>query len=180
MKKSISFKPDKERIVEILFRENFEALCRLSASYVADPDASKDIVHDVFIRFWNQYDSLPNDSNYKSYLFKAVRNKSLNYLRDKKLHLDVETVNQLSPDDAGTVLEQQELEAKIRQGLLLLPEKCLEVFELSRFKGLKYQEIADRLEISVKTVEAQMSKALKILREHLKDFLTLIFFYLFS
>ena len=174
MSKSVSFRPNKHTTVELLFKENFESLCRLSIGYVSDFDASKDIVHDVFIGFWNKFDSLPPGSNYKSYLFKSVRNKSLNYLRDKKNHLSVEDLEETKTGKEENSLERTELEQEIRYGLELLPEKCLEVFELSRFEGLKYQEIADRLEISIKTVEAQMSKALKILRDHLKDFLICI------
>lgn len=159
--------------MEILFKENFEALCRLSVGYIADLEASKDIVHEVFIRFWHQYESLPAESNYRSYLFKAVRNKSLNFLRDQKSTTGSEVLEHM-PAGGTNPAEQAELEKEIRLGLAMLPEKCLEIFELSRFEGLKYSEIAERLDISIKTVEAQMSKALKLLREYLREFLILL------
>lgn len=174
MAKSIPFNPKKEAIVEGLFRNHFEALSRLAMKYISDFDSSKDIVHEVFISFWQKFDSLPENTQYKSYLFTAVRNKSLNYLRDKKKHLDIQDAEMHVSSESGTSLETAELAREINFALNLLPDRCQQVFELSRDEGLKYSQIAERLEISVKTVEAQMSKALRLMREHLKDFLVLL------
>ena len=172
--RTISLKPNKEAIVESLFREHFEALSRLAMKYIGDFDNSKDIVHEVFAAFWQKFDGLPADTQYKSYLFTAVRNKSFNYLRDQKKHLDiVDAETQKSPESEDSV-ETKELAREIDYALNLLPERCREVFELSRFEGMKYSQIAEELDISIKTVESQMSKALRLLREHLKDFLVLI------
>jgi RNA polymerase sigma-70 factor (ECF subfamily) len=170
----IPFDPKKEAVVESLFRDNFEALTRLATKYIGDFDNSKDIVHEVFIAFWQKFDTLPADTQYKSYLFTAVRNKSLNYLRDHKKHLNIADVEMQTSSEGEDSLESQELAREIDYALNLLPERCREVFELSRFEGMKYTQIADQLDISIKTVEAQMSKALRLMRDHLKDFLVLL------
>jgi RNA polymerase sigma-19 factor, ECF subfamily len=164
----------KEEIVESLFKDHFESLCRLANNFIHDFDASKDIVHEVFISFWSKFDSLPSDTQYKSYLFTSVRNKSFNYLRDTKKHLNIADADEERAPDSGHTLETEELANEIDFALNLLPDRCKEVFELSRFEEMKYAQIATHLGISIKTVEAQMSKALRLIREHLKEFLILI------
>lgn len=174
MAPSIPFDPKKEAVVESLFRDNFEALSRLAMKYIGDFDNSKDIVHEVFIAFWQKFDALPHDTKYKGYLFTGVRNKSLNYLRDQKKHLNIVDAEMQTSPAAEDSLETQELGREIDYALNLLPDRCREIFELSRFEGMKYTQIADQLDISIKTVEAQMSKALRLMRDHLKDFLVLL------
>lgn len=164
----------KEKVIELLFKEHFEPLCRMASKFIYDFDASKDIVHEVFIAFWNKYDSLPEDTPYKSYLFTAVRNKSFNHLRDSKKHLNIADAEEEKAPETNQSIEVKELKNEIDYALNLLPEKCREVFELSRFEDMKYAQIATHLNISVKTVEGQMSKALRLLREHLKDFMVFI------
>jgi len=171
---SIPFKPDKEALVEELFRNHFEALCRLSVKFIGDFDIAKDIVHDVFTSFWQKIDALPPNTQYKSYLFTAVRNKSFNYLRDEKKHLKIANAETETAPTPQSTIETQELAREIDYALNLLPDRCRQVFELSRFEDMKYGQIAEKLDISVKTVEGQMSKALRLLRDHLSDFLVLI------
>ena len=160
---------------EKLFRELFRPLTAFAFKYIGDVDEAKNIVHDVFINLWEKLPTLADDINQKSYLFTAVRNRSLNVIRDRKKHVILSEATINSQSEQQTVLEANELEREIAAGIGLLPDKCREVFELSRGEGLKYSEIAQRLGISVKTVEAQMTKALSFLRNHLKDFLTIIF-----
>ena len=178
MARSIPKNPDKEQIVENLFREQFEPLCRLAMKYIGDFDNAKDIVHEVFTSFWQKFDLLAHDTQYKSYLFTAVRNKSFNYLRDKKSHLAIADAEEQITPELVESLETKELAREINYALNLLPDRCREVFELSRFEELKYAQIAQKLDISTKTVEAQISKALRMLRDHLKEFLValIIFF----
>ncbi|MCF6352331.1 MAG: RNA polymerase sigma-70 factor [Cyclobacteriaceae bacterium] len=151
-------------------------MCRLSTKYIYDFDASKDIVHEVFIAFWQKIDGLPDDTNYKSYLYTAVRNKSFNFLRDTKKHLNIVDAHEEEAPANGDSIEARELSREIEFALNLLPNRCKEVFELSRFDDLKYSQIAEKLNISIKTVEGQMSKALRLLREHLKEFMILIIY----
>jgi RNA polymerase sigma-70 factor (ECF subfamily) len=159
---------------ESIFRDFFGPLCGYSSKFVGDLPTAKDIVHEAYLSLWEKFNNLPEDTNYKSYLYKAVRNRSLNYLRDKKQHTDVYESSVIGDSDETAGLIQIELAEQIEATLNQLPEKCREVFELSRIEGLKYREIADRLNISVKTVENQMSKALKILRIGLVDYLNIL------
>jgi len=143
---------------------------------VRDKDAAEDIVQEVFIRFWNKKEDLPKDLDPKAYLFKSVSNASLNFIAEQKKSTKVESeilINVEANEKAdGEILHQETVEA-IRLGLEELPPACKNVFLLSRNEDLSYKEIADTLDISIKTVEAQMSKALRILRKYLKPFLSI-------
>lgn len=161
---------------EILFRDLFTPLVGFAVKYVRDQDEAKGIVHDVFVGLWEKFETLPVDANHRSYLFTSVKNRCLNSLRDRKRNVTIGSIpeSKLSESDSG--METEELEKEIIIGIAALPEKCRMVFELSRQGGLKYTQIAEKMGISVKTVEAQMTKAMSLLRVHLKDFLSLIFF----
>jgi RNA polymerase sigma-70 factor (ECF subfamily) len=142
--------------------------------YVKDLDEARNLVHEVFITVWEKFDTLPGDTNYRSYLYTAVRNRCLNHLRDTKKYLTLDRAEHKQSAENSS-LEAAELEREIELAINSLPEKCRMVFELSRMDGLKYSEIAEKMGISVKTVEAQMSKALTVLRSHLSEFMSLIF-----
>jgi RNA polymerase sigma-70 factor (ECF subfamily) len=165
---------------ERLFKELFSPLCGFSMKYIHDLDDAKNLVHEVFVSVWEKFESFPEGTSHKSYLYTAVKNKSLNFIRDKKKHIVLDEMNSEEPMEENLTMETAELEKEIELALDTLPEKCREVFELNRQEGLKYAEIAHKLNISIKTVEAQMSKALAILREHLKDFMIILIFLLFE
>jgi RNA polymerase sigma-70 factor (ECF subfamily) len=123
------------------------------------------------------------NTSLKSYLFQGVHNRCLNYIRDRKKLVQFDSPQ--SEAELGQYLESkdhlesEEAEGRINRALDELPEKCREIFLMNRFDGLKYREIAEKLNISIKTVETQMSRALKSLRERLSDMITiLIFFFL--
>jgi len=162
---------------EILFREYFTGLSYFSRKYTGDLDAAKEIVHSVFIRIWENRNNFDWDKPVKSYLFTSVYNRSMNYIRDNRRFISHEEAleNRNIIDEAAfnNDMDTAELESRIKQALQKLPEKCRKVFELSRFHEKKYAEIAAHLGISVKTVETQMSKALHVLKEELKDYLTI-------
>lgn len=145
--------------------------------FTGDLDAAKNLVHEVFIQVWEKFDSLPEDTNYKSYCYTAVRNRCLNYIRDKKKFVMLENVAENHLTEINSALETFELEQKIEAAIASLPEKCRMIFELNRIEGLKYAQIAEKMNISIKTVEAQMSKALGVMKEHLREFLTIIFIF---
>ena len=163
---------------EALFREYFTGLSYFARKYTGDLDSAKEIVHGVFLRIWEIRTEFDWEKPAKSYLFTSVYNRSLNYLRDNKRFISHEEAshNNLIIDEPGYTdhLETAELETRIKKALMQLPERCREIFELSRFENKKYAEIAVQLNISVKTVETQMSKALQILKNELKDYLTLL------
>lgn len=160
---------------EKLFKKYFSTLCYFAQKYISDVETAKEIVHDVFINLWNKRESIDLEKSVKSYLFTSVHNRCLNYIRDnKKFDHNIEQLENLHERmdwESFDSLVQMELENKINKTIELLPDRCREIFVLSRFDNLKYSEIAEKLEISIKTVETQMSKALKILRENLKEYL---------
>ncbi len=167
---------------EELFRTFFPGLVLFAMKYVPDQDTAKEIVHNVFLNLWEKRTKVDTASPLKSYLFTSVHNRCLNHIRDqKKFDRDeshIERLDSAEFADGTDRLEEQELEQRIYDALQALPDKCREVFTLNRFEGLKYAEVAEKLGISVKTVEAQMSKALKILREKLIDYLTMLILFI--
>ncbi|CAN5410733.1 RNA polymerase sigma-70 factor [soil metagenome] len=161
---------------EKLFKEHFKPLCSFAKKYVKDQDEAKGIVHDVFVNVWDKKETIASDANYSSYLFTAVRNRCLNHIRDNKKIVRIDRIPEDARSYQDTTIEAGELEYAIELALLDLPEKCREVFELSRLEGLKYAQIAEKMKISEKTVEAQITKALRILRDRLGEFMGLLFF----
>lgn len=171
-----------KRKFESLFREHFVALCYFADKYTTDSDTSKEIVHNVFLKIWEKRDDFDFEKPAKSYLFTAVHNRCLNNIRDNKKFVtkgDDSSLLEVSTGSYEDTMETAELENRIKEAVNTLPEKCKEIFILSRFEELKYGEIAKKLDISVKTVEGQMSKALKILRAQLKDYLMILLLFLF-
>lgn len=161
-----------EKAFEVLFKEHFTALVYLSLQLVKDKDAAKDLVHDSFSVLWEKRDEMDSEGNIKSYLYTTVYRKSLNYIRfNKKFQTpEFEQLAQL-PHIPDSLMEQAELKKRISDAIQRLPEKTREVFIMSRYKNMKYSEIAQVSGISVKTVEAQMSRALKMLKHELSDYL---------
>lgn len=161
---------------ESLFRMHHKALCNLAYNIVADKDAAKDIVQEVFYKLWKNREAVEFGDRMKHYLFRATSHTALNYIRSNRKMLRVEDPSDLehhSLAPAGDELVSfKELELRVRSAIEKLPPKCKMVYLLSRHEGLKYQEIADTLNISLKTVENQMGIALQKLRDELKPFLT--------
>ena len=159
---------------EQLFREYFTPLMSFAKKILVDEDDAREVVQKVFINLWEKREEIDLSTSLKSYLFTSVHNRSLNVIRDRKKFSSEEVPELAGEWDVSAQIESMELEEKIRETIEALPEKCRQIFELSRFDGLKYSEIAEQLDISVKTVENQMSKALKILREKLLKYLTIL------
>jgi RNA polymerase sigma-70 factor (ECF subfamily) len=162
------------RNFERLFKDFFPPLMAFARKILGDEDDARDVVHQVFINLWDKRKELDLSTSLKSYLFTSVHNRSLNVIRDRKKFSSAGVPEVAGEWDVSAQIESMELEGKIREAIDSLPEKCREIFELNRFEGLKYGEIARQLDISIKTVENQMSKALKILREQLGKYLTLL------
>jgi RNA polymerase sigma-70 factor, ECF subfamily len=162
---------------EMLFRQYYQMLCNYSLKFVSDPDVAEEIVQDLFYTLWEKRMELQINTSVKSYLFSAVHNRCLKFIEHRNVeqkyrsyYLQHESEIDSEPFDSANVIEMQQI---IDQTLDSLPERCGKIFRLNRFEGLKYYEIADKLSISVKTVEANMGKALKLLRKNLKDFVEL-------
>ncbi len=165
-----------------LFREYYVSLCAYSRRYVGRKDVAEEIVSDTFLKIWENRVSLQINTSIKSYLFQAVCNNSLNYLRKLKKEetLDeyfMETTSEnigfasISEEIDEQSLAMESMNEKIEEAVCLLPVQQQKVFRLKRFEGKKNKEIAEILGISVKTVEMHLSKATLALRQKLKDYL---------
>lgn len=160
---------------ERLFRSNYVPMYRCALNLVQDADIAKDIVQEVFLKCWNNKKTLHAVDNLTGYLLTATNRTAYNYLRDHKhiVKVDVSSteVLNISTHRSAAQLEYSELELAVANAIQQLPVQCRSIFQLSRQEGLTYPQIAERLELSVKTVEKQMGIALCKLRESLKPFL---------
>ena len=170
-------KSGKEYAFDFFFNYYYPGLCVYAKKMISIPEQeAKDLVQDVFIKFWNDREKTDIWVSIRSYLFVSVKNKCFDLLRKKTRNLKVQEItNEHDVTEASfDTYVLSELEALFNKSLEKLPERCREVFELSRFHGLKNREIAAKLNISEKTVENQVTKALHILKEELKDYLPLL------
>lgn len=164
---------------ELLFRENYAELVNFGFKYVKDQDVAEELVQSMFLNLWEKSAKIEIRTSIKSYMFGAVRNAALNHIKHQKVTQSYADAHQhLGVSNHDDPLEYDELKEKIDMALQRIPEKCREIFELSRFEGKRYKEIAEELGISLKTVENQMGKALRILREELGEYLPLLLFFL--
>jgi len=165
---------------EMVFREYYKPLVRYGNTFLRDSDETEDVVQQVFVSFWEKRTEMNVHSSLRSMLYTSVRNACLNKLKHQKVRLqhvaEVQYVN--SEQDTSDTLEANELNQQLQHAISKMPEQCGRIFKMSRFEQLRYQEIADELGISIKTVENQMGKALKIAREHLSDYLPLLILFL--
>lgn len=173
-----------EQEFERLFKEHFKSLYAYAFTILKNEAIAEETVQNVFYKIWEKKVPETIQTSLKAYLYKAVYHESLNYLKHQKikaqyrLHVMYESKNEMD-HSASRKMMMKELEEKLRHALNTLPRQCRTIFQMSRFEGLKYQEIADELGISVKTVENQMGKALKQLRIKLIDYLPVFILALF-
>lgn len=166
-------------VLNTLFKAHYDELCRYAFSILKDQDVAEDVVQQLFIKLWEKRNSVGEIDNIRSYLFRSTFNMSLNeqkkMQRMPKSDEDLVLNNSLqSSDNSSNLLASNELQERIDSAMMVLPEKCREVFHLSRSEQLSYKEIAEQMNISIKTVENQVGKALRIMREELKDYLPLV------
>jgi RNA polymerase sigma-70 factor (ECF subfamily) len=164
-----------EAAFDAIFRAWYPSLVRAAESLVRSRAVAEEVVQDVMLELWKRRENIATDSSPQAYLFQSTRNRSLNYLRHQRVERDAEP--QLSRDEgvdstAHSLVVEEEIHVAMKRAVERLPVRCREVFELSRTHQLKYSEIAEVLGISIKTVEAQMGKALRILREELAPWLS--------
>jgi len=159
-----------EKAIDWLFREYYASMCRSAYRILPDEHLIEDLVQDVFYEIWKKRKTLKINTSIAAYLRTATRNKTLNYIRDQKIDFrNAPPKEELKSKSTPTVqkLMAKDLQQEIDAAIDSLPERCRLIFVLSRFEEMSYQEIADQLEISIKTVEHQIGKALRSLREAL-------------
>lgn len=159
---------------EQIFREYYKPLCDFAYNILHDKDLAKDSVQEVFLKLWKNREQVEMGDSIKHYLFKAASHTCLNHLRfnRKIIRLENNSLFQIAAYSTTEEAGYKELELRTREAIDKLPPKCKMVYLLSRQEGLKYNEIAETLNISVKTVENQMGIALEKLRNDLKPFLS--------
>lgn len=160
---------------ECVFKNHYSKLCNFSFNYIHNKNIAEDIVQTVFLTFWEQRKNWKYLNNDKAYLYKLVRNESLNYIKLNKIHRDARDEIRdrmlewkLSSEEK---FGENELKKMIQIGIDTLPQRCKEIYQLSRNGGLTYKEIANVLSISINTVETQMGRALKSLRNYISNHL---------
>lgn len=164
---------DPELAIEWLFKAYFPYLCTTVYQFIPSGPIAEDLAQDVFFDLWRRRADIKIKGSLKAYLRKAAINKALNKIRDHK----AESSYELPPEARTSTprpLEVEELSQQIDQAIDQLPERCRLVFLLSRYEDLTYKEIAQKLDISEKTVENQIVKALKLLRQYLGPYLSSI------
>jgi RNA polymerase sigma-70 factor (ECF subfamily) len=161
------------RQFESLFRSSYVSLVRYAKSIVKDHDTAEEIVQDFFFRLWNDREKIKIETSLNGYLFRAVHNRCLHLMEHNRVvekHAkDLSYSPKENPETPSERVQYNELQSAIVRILERLPERCGRIFCMSRFEGMKYAEIADKLSVSVKTVEADMGRALKEFRKALKE-----------
>jgi RNA polymerase sigma-70 factor (ECF subfamily) len=179
----LSLREGKKSAYEEIYNDYFGVIYHLSLQYLHDATIAEEIVQDSFMKLWEIRETLNDQFNIRSFLYTITKNNCLNHLRNQKIALKhLENLRYLEMqfnyealEKTGNWLEFEALRQKIDQAIAALPEDLRETFLLSRFEELSYKEIAFKQTISVKTVEARMSKALRKLRLDLKDYLAVIY-----
>lgn len=159
---------------ETLFRTYYATLSHFACAYLHDLDEAEEIVQDIFVKIWEKRHQLAIETSFKAYLYQSVKNKCLNHIRNKKTQSSHLTIIDSKDYEAPTAfgdLSTEELNDKLYEALEQLPPKCRQIFQLSRLDGLRHKEIADKLDLKVKTIENQIGIALKMLKHHLADYL---------
>lgn len=163
---------DKDRqvlLIEQSFHDHYEGLHRYAFTILKDNDNAKDAVQAVFLKLWEKKETIDEEQSLKSYLYTAVYNYCLNIKRHEKIKARYVHENNVMQHEGANVLVSKEISQQIMNHIAALSPQCQLIFTKSRFEGKKYADIAAEMGLSVKTVEAQMGKALKILRAKLFD-----------
>lgn len=173
-----AIKEGNETVFEMIFKTHYQPLCNYAYSFLRDRDEAEETVQSTFFNFWEKRKDIDIQTSLKAYLYRAVRNTCLNSIKHEKIKqkhaADTLTYAKGGYDAVSQSVIKEELERKISQAMQTLPEQCRLIFKMSRFEELKYAEIAQQLNISIKTVENQIGKALKLMREQLKEYLPVL------
>ena len=173
-----------ERAFEAVFRQYYAPLCRYACQLVTDSDEAEEEVQAMFLSVWEKRGGLYITVSLKSYLYRAVHNRCLNRIKHASVRDEhrahTRYLGEGTVESPMQTLIGDELADQIRRAIQKLPEQCRLAFTLSRYEELTYGEIADQLGLSIKTVENQIGKALRILRTELSDYLPVLVMWLLS
>lgn len=160
-------------VFDFIFSYYYTGLCAYARRWVDDQDVAEDLVQDFFVRLWINSSNIEITTSLKSYFFTSIKNRAVNHLKHVKIteKFGAQVLNSPNEEYNNWEFTESELTELIEKGMQKLPPRCREIFILSRFEGKDNAEIAGRLGISKRTVELQISNALKILRTELKDYL---------
>lgn len=172
-----------KKAYEAVYNEFFGVLYHLCLQYLHNENVAEEIVQDTFMKLWEIRETINDQINIHNFLYTITKNNCLNYLRNQKIsmkHLEnmkymEMQFNYEALDKLGNFIQFEELRNKIEEAIIKLPAEVIETFKLSRFEELSYKEIAARQYISIKTVEARISKTLRFLRIELKEYLPLLY-----
>ena len=164
----------------IVFTQYYKDLVTFSFGFVRNINTAEEIVQEVFIKLWENRASLIIDRSLKSYLLKSVQNRSLNWLQHLRVQSQFDSYTKdhqvLSDNETENYILHSELEFNLHKVLNKIPEEFAQAFRMNRFDNLSYLEIAQKLGVSIRTIEVRISKALSFLRDELKEFLLLAIF----
>jgi RNA polymerase sigma-70 factor (ECF subfamily) len=174
---------DSSLLFEDVFKSHFKSLHVYAITIVKDETIAEEMVQNVFFKLWEKKEQIRLQQSVKAYLYRAVHNECLNHLKHDKVKAGYKAHAIYANNESESAADPaiiKELERHIDKALKELPEQCRTIFQLSRFEDQKYHMIASQLGISVKTVENQMGKALRMLRQKLMDFLPVIVLFLLN
>lgn len=174
---------DSSVLFERVFKEHFKSLHAYAGSILRDSDEAEEVVQNVFYKLWEKKEKIDEIQSVQAYLYRSVYNECMNFVKHEKVKQNYEAHAVHHGNIASSAVdnaETKELEERIGNALNDLPEQCRTIFQMSRFEELKYREIADKLGLSVKTIENQMGKALKILRTKLADYINVVWLLLIT
>lgn len=180
----LKIKEDNQSAFEVVFLRYYSGLCAYASSILGDKDASEEVVQDLFVKFWENRKVVHINSSLKAYFYRTVHNQCLNQIESWRIRNQY-TKNQIQNFNDGDLIPfsgdypianliVKELEDKIRESINALPSHCRDVFVLIRFQNKSYQEVADKLHISINTVKTQMQRAVEKLKEMLQEYLPVI------
>ncbi len=180
--RKVVFQDDEQAFKELFF-EFYPAMCVFAMRYIIQEEIARDVVQDVFFKIWKNRKNMDITTSFRNFLITSVRNGCTDYLRKKEVenrYMEESMLSAIhsSPEEPEEVFTLKELETTIDEALAKLPPNVREAFEMNRYKGMTYVTIADKMKVSPKTIEAYISKALKILRIELRDYLPFLLLFL--
>ncbi len=165
-------KKGNQKAFESLFKETYPLLCQFCVGFVGDADIAEELVQDFFFNFWKNREIINIKTSLKSYMYASVRNSSLNHIEKQKVRKGYAEMILLSGAEDSVAFDDEfnykELKTQIGNILQDLPPRCAKVFSMSRYEGFSNNQIAEKLSVSIKTVEADLTKSLKLLRSRLE------------